>query len=107
MSGRNTFTKTDLELMGKELESSPAPERPMTKSEALDALAPQLKTARVRGHTLASLVAQLATLGLKTHARAISESIGRLDAVKPTRVRSVRRKAAKTPVGGQDAQVRQ
>jgi hypothetical protein len=94
MAERNTFTKNDIETMTNALKTSPVPERSMTKVEALDALAPQLKAARERGHTLASLVELLMNQGLKTHVRAVSESIARLDASKIARVRKTKRKVS-------------
>lgn len=106
MTERNTFKKIDIEEMAKALEAAPAPERDLTKAEALDALAPQLKAARERGHTLASLVEQLASQGLKTHVRAVSESIARLDASKPARGRKAKRRSGETHSGGDDAQLR-
>ena len=97
----------DIEEIAHALEAAPAPVRDMSKAEALDALAPQLKAARERGHTLASLVAHLEGQNLKTHARAVSEAIARMDAAKPARGHKTKRKTNETPTGGEDAQLRQ
>lgn len=106
MSERSTFTKTDVEAIAQALESAQPPARPLTKLEALDALAPQLKAARDRGHTIATLVEHLADRGLKTHPRAVSQAIGRVDAVKPARGRKARGKSEKTDGATNDASMR-
>lgn len=94
MSERSEFTKSKIEEIAAALENTPAPERPLSKSEALDMLAPALKAARDRGHTLASLVEQLAAQGIKTHARAISEAIARAGGPKSARGRKQKEKTA-------------
>jgi hypothetical protein len=92
MRERNEFTKARIEEIAAALENTPAPERPLSKSEALDLLAPSLKASRDRGHTLAGLVEQLAAQGIKTHARAVSESIARAGGPKSARDRKQREK---------------
>lgn len=106
MSERKEFNKSDVEAIAQALEAAQPPARPLTKLEALDALAPQLKAARDRGHTIAALVEQLAAQGLKTHPRAVSQAIGRVDAVKPVRGRKARGKAEKTEGATNDASMR-
>ena len=107
MTERNSFTRGDIESISQALDAAQPPARPMTKAEALDALAPQLKAARDRGHTIAGLVEHLAAQGLKTHPRAVSQAIGRVDAVKPARGRKARGKTEKTEGAQSDAAMRQ
>lgn len=85
MSRRNTYSMAEIEDISISLDTAPPPKRGLRKQEALDLLAPKLKAARERGHTLESLVALLATKGVHTHARAVSEAIARLGAAKPSR----------------------
>lgn len=106
MTERNSFTKSDVESIAQALEAAQPPARPLTKSEALDALAPQLKAARDRGHTIAALVEHLAAQGLKTHPRAVSQAIGRVDAAKPARGRKARGESKKTEGATNDASMR-
>lgn len=94
MAEKNRFTKNDIETIGNALETSPDPERSMTKVEALDELAEKLKALRKRGRTFASLVELLMSLGLKTHVRAVRESIARLDSSKIARARKTKRKVS-------------
>ncbi len=83
----------DIERITAALESASVPVRPMSKLEALDKLAPALKAAQGKGHTLQGLVDMLAQQGLRTHARAVSAAIARLGAAKPAR----QKRAARTP----------
>lgn len=106
MNERKEFTKSDVETIALALEAAQPPARSLTKLEALDALAPQLKAARDRGHTIAALVEHLAAQGLKTHPRAVSQAIGRLDAVKPARGRKSRGESKKTDSATNDASIR-
>lgn len=84
-TAQNEYTIEAIERMANALEISPVPARPMTKQEALSKLAPSLKAARDRGHTLQGLVEQLEAQGLRTHVRAVSAAIARLGAAKPAR----------------------
>lgn len=95
MSEQKWFSRDEVECIANALESAPPPPRAMSKTEALDLLAAQLIAARGRGHTLESLVEQLAQQGLKTHSRAISEAIKRLEQVTSTQGR---KKNCKTDV---------
>lgn len=83
----------DIERITAALEFAPVPVRPMSKQEALDKLAPALKAAQVKGHTLQGLVDMLAQQGLRTHVRAVSAAIARLGSAKTARVK----RATRTP----------
>ncbi len=87
MTKRNIFTNQDIEKLTFALDSAQAPERHLKKNEALDLIAHKLKAARSRGHTLESLITLLASNGLHTHPRAVSQAIARLDSSKPIRKR--------------------
>lgn len=95
-TARSTYTDEAIERMASALTSAPVPAMPMTKQEALDKLAPTLKAARDRGHTLQGLVEQLEQHGLRTHVRAVSGAIARLDARPGAREKRVNRKPAAT-----------
>ena len=62
----------------------------MTKTEALELLAPTLKAARERGHTIDSLVQQLAQQGMQVSARALSRAIATAADKKSTRGRKLK-----------------
>lgn len=101
------YTHQDVSELKEWLLSSPKKERKLTKAEAIDLMAEDLKKVRDEEHyTLADLVERLALKNFKTHPRAISEAIGRLDAAKPARGRKSKRKAGETPAGGEDGQMR-
>lgn len=70
-----THSKSDIQRIANALESAPPPERPMTKAEALEMLAPSLKAARDRGHTIDSLLQQLTQQGMQVSARAVTRAI--------------------------------
>lgn len=90
------YTQETIERMTSAIAAAPVPVRPMTKQEALDKLAPALKAARERGHTLQGLVEQLKQQGLHTHARAVSAAIAHLEACPVARQKRVKRTPAVT-----------
>lgn len=81
-----------------EIDSEPISERPMTKLQALDKMAPKLKEWNKAGYTHAQIVEKLARRKLRTHVRAVSAAIARLGAAKPARgKRAPRTPAATSP----------
>jgi hypothetical protein len=103
-----TFSQERSDEIGRAFEVAPRIQRPLTKSELLAKHAVAMKRLKdEENYTLEKIVEFLAGLKVRTHARAVSEAIGRLDAVKPARGRKGKRKVSETPVGGEDAQVRQ
>lgn len=72
------LSKNDIQRICDALKSAPPPERSLTKVEALKMLAPALKSARDRGHTIDSLLQQLEQQGVKVSARAVSRALGAL-----------------------------
>lgn len=95
-TAQSTYTDEAVERMASTLTSAPVPARPMSKQKALDKLAPALKAARDRGHTLQGLVEQLEQQGLRTHVRAVSGAIARLDTRPVAREKRVKRTPAAT-----------
>lgn len=95
-NGQNQHTMQDIERITAALEAAPIPVRPMTKQEALDKLAPALKAAQGKGHTLQGLVDMLSQQGLRTHVRAVSAAIARLGSAKPARQKRATRTASVT-----------
>lgn len=96
LTGQSHHTMQDIDRLAAALEATPAPERPMSKKEALNKLAPALKAARDRGHTLQGLVEQLEQQGLRTHVRAVSSAIARLSAPKAASQKRGKNKATST-----------
>lgn len=96
-TGNDLHTKEQLQRIAAALESAPAPERQLTKAEALELLAPSLKSARDRGHTIDSLVQQLAQQGMQVSARAVGRAIATAADKKSPRGR----KPKSTPAAGQ------
>lgn len=72
-----TYTPDDLERIGRSISSAPVPVRPIGASDALTALAPALRKARERGHSLAGLVQLCEAHGLHVTERAVSRAIAR------------------------------
>ena len=86
-TGNETHTKAHIQRIAAALEAAPAPERPLTKAEALELLAPSLKAARDKGHKIDSLVQQLAQQGMQVSARAVGRAIATATDKKSTRGR--------------------
>lgn len=95
-TAQTMYSDESIERMASTLASAPVPARPMSKKEAMDKLAPALKAARDRGHTLQGLVEQLEQQGLRTHVRAVSGAIARLDARPGASQKRVKRTLAVT-----------
>ncbi|MEK9803541.1 MAG: hypothetical protein VW475_09095 [Curvibacter sp.] len=74
-TGNEMHTKEHIKRIAAALEAAPAPERALTKAEALEILAPSLKAARDKGHTIDSLVQQLMHQGMQVSARAVGRAI--------------------------------
>lgn len=100
LSGQSQHTMQDVDRIAAALAAAPVPARPMSKQEALDKLAPELKAARDRGHTLQGLVEQLEKHGLRTHVRAVSSAIARLSAPQAARQKRGKSKT-KSTIGAQ------
>ncbi len=69
------YTLDDIKRIEKSISSAPLPERPLTTSDALAALAPALSKARDKGHSLAGLVQLCVKQGLHVSERAVSRAI--------------------------------
>jgi hypothetical protein len=95
-TGNDLHTKEHVQRIAAALEAAPAPERALTKAEALELLAPSLKAARDKGHTIDSLVQQLAQQGMQVSARAVSRAIASAADKKSSRGR----KPKSTPSAG-------
>lgn len=70
-----SYTLNDLERIERSITSAPLPERPLTTSDALAALAPTLSKVRTKGHSLAELVQICAAQGLHVSERAVGRAI--------------------------------
>lgn len=79
------YTLDDLERIERSISSAPPPERPLTTTDALAALAPALSKARAKGHSLNGLVQLCSANGLHVSERAISRAINTARASKPAR----------------------
>lgn len=106
MSERNKYTPETISRIAESIAAEPAPERPMSKLEALAALGPQLKAAHDRGHSLRDLVDLLAAQGLETHQRAVARVLRDLEASGGASKRARKTRKSSTPAGGEDAQLR-
>jgi hypothetical protein len=80
-----TFTMDDVVLIERVITAAPVPARPMGATDALISLAPALRKARERGHSLASLVQLCDAQGLHVSERAISRAIAKVVTTKSTR----------------------
>ena len=76
------YTLDDLERIERSISSAPLPERQLTTSDALAALAPALSKARDKGHSLAGLVQLCVQQGLHVSERAVSRAISTVRASK-------------------------
>ena len=79
------FTQDDIDRIEKTISGAPVPARPLTTADVLAALAPALRNARDKGHSLGGLVQLCAVQGLHVSERAISRAISTARASKPTR----------------------
>lgn len=84
-SAQASYTPDDLERIERSISSAPLPERPLTTSDALQALAPALSKARDKGHSLAGLAKLCAQQGLLVSERAVSRAITAARASKSAR----------------------
>jgi hypothetical protein len=84
-----TYTVDDIELIEKSIASAPVPARPIGAADALLALAPVLRKARERGHTLIGLVQLCEAQGLHVNERSISRAISKSTTTKPAKKKQV------------------
>jgi len=105
MSARAVYTKSTISDIAASIAAAPAPERSMSKMDALAELATELKAAHQRGHSLGGLVQMLAAKGLQTHARAIARVLRDHDSASGQK-RARKHRKVSTPAGGDDAQLR-
>ncbi len=82
------FQPDDISRLEKMIDTAPVPARPMRANDALAALAPALRRARDKGHSLASLTQLCEQQGLHATERAISRAIRTARAAKPARKKS-------------------
>lgn len=79
------YTMDDIALIEKSINSAPVPARPVGASDALISLAPALRKARARGHSLDGLVQLCEAQGLHVNKRAIGRAIATVVPTKPSR----------------------
>lgn len=72
---QNFFRMEDLNNIASRIEAEPVPERPANTAAAMALLAPVLRKARDKGHTLTTLVKICEEEGLHVSERAISRAI--------------------------------
>ncbi len=102
MNARVLYTESTISKIAAGIAAAPAPERHVSKLDALARLTPDLKEAQKRGHSLDDLVKLLADQGLKTHARAIARVLRDHDATEgQKRARKPRKQSTK--LGSDDA----
>lgn len=87
----STFSMDELAEIEKEIDAAPVPTKPLKASAALSLLAPALRKARDRGHSLSGLAQLCVQQGLHVSERAISRAISQTRASKSTK---------KKPAGG-------
>ena len=74
-NARALFNSERMAVLSSALENAPAPPKKLNLKEALIVLAPELKTAIQRGHTVGSLTDVLNTQGMKASVRAVSQAL--------------------------------
>lgn len=99
MSARAMYTESTISDIAASIAASPAPERPMSKMDALAKLAPELKAAHQRGHSLDDLVQLLAAKGMETHTRAIARVLRDHDSASGKKRERKPRNVSKHPAG--------
>jgi len=82
------FRMEDLNNIATRIEAEPVPERPANAAAAMALLAPVLRKARDKGHTLATLVKICEEEGLHVSERAISRAISTARAGKTVKKRT-------------------
>lgn len=85
MSARATYTVEQIDQIAANIKSAPAPTRAMSTPEAMARLAPALRAAREKGHSIASILELLAAHGVHTHARAVAKALRDAEASAPRR----------------------
>lgn len=89
---RHAFNGERILVLSSALADAPAPPKKLTLKEALAVLAPELKAAQVRGHTVGSLTAVLNAQGMSASVRAVSQAL-RAASPKPSRVKRTKTSA--------------
>jgi hypothetical protein len=79
------YTAADIERIERSISSAPVPQRPLSTADALAALAPALRKAREKGHSLPGLVQLCVQQGLHVSERAISRAISTARTSKTTK----------------------